>query len=286
MIRRWSIPAAALCAALLLHADDTFGQRLWRGHHATAATAPVQVVTWNIERGLRLEEVKAWLKGQPPSLVLLQEVDLHARRSGTVHVSESLARATGTNFVFAAEFQELAQGNSQEPAYQGQAILTSLPFREVRILRYKDQSEFWRPRWFLPNKGPFQRRLGGRLALVAELTLSGAPLAVYNTHLESRGPESMRVSQINEVIEDAKRYPASTTVMIAGDLNVNGARSPVLHALERAGFAKVAGGEITTKRGAPLDWIYARGPIRFGGAKVHADIRAADHFPVTAQIEP
>ncbi len=285
MIRRRLLPAIVLCAALLLHADDTFEQRIWRGQYASEQAAPVQIVSWNIERGLRLEEIKTWLKGQPPSLLLLQEVDVHARRSGGVHVADELAKTLATNFVLAAEFEELAQGSSSRPAYQGQAILTSLPFHEVRILRYREQSEFWRPRWFLPNKGPFQRRQGGRLALAAEMKVNGGELAVYNTHLESRGPESMRVNQIKEVIEDAKRYPATATVVIAGDLNVEGNGSPVLRAMEEAGFTKVAGGEITTKRGKPLDWIYARGPMRFTEAKVHADMQAADHFPVTAKVK-
>lgn len=278
---------ALLLCALALHAGETFEKRIWRGRHAldSRPATPELLVCWNIERGLQLDKIIAWLREQPPAILLLQEVDLDARRSGRVDVSDQIARALRTNHVFAAEFQELAQGSSGAPAYQGQAILTSLPLREARVLRFRRQSSFWLPRWYLPNSGPFQRRLGGRMALVAELTLSGKPLVLYNTHLESRGPEALRVAQVREMIGDARQYPPSATVVIAGDLNVKGVNSPVLRVLEETGFARVAGGEISTTRGAPLDYIYARGPIVFTAPQVHADVRAADHFPVTARIK-
>jgi endonuclease/exonuclease/phosphatase family metal-dependent hydrolase len=147
----------------------------------------LKLLTWNIERGLRLAEIAAAIKQEAPDVCLLQEVDVNARRTGRQNIAESLARQLGYNYVAVAEFQELGQGEAESPAFQTQAILTSLPIRSVRIIRFENQTGFWRPKWYLPNWSVFQRRSGGRVALVAELDTSESRLVVYNLHLESRG---------------------------------------------------------------------------------------------------
>ena len=68
------------------------------------------------------------------------------------------------------------------------------------------QSIFWRPRWFLPGIEPFQERLGGRLALVSDVNIAGRRIATYNMHLESKGDDALRYSQLEEVLEDTRRY--------------------------------------------------------------------------------
>ena len=195
--------------------------RIWQG----GAAAPVEgacefdVLTWNIERGERLEDVAAQLRKFAPAVALLQEVDLNARRTGRKDVAAELARSLGSNYVFAAEFEELGQGGRRSPAYHGQAILTSLRMSSPKSLRFRDQVGYWRPRWYLPNWAIFQRREGGRLALTVELTAASRRLVVYNVHLESRETEALRLRQMEEVIEDIRRYPADTAILVAGDHN-------------------------------------------------------------------
>src|SRR6202035_4940892 len=99
------------------------------------------------------------------------------------------------------------------PAYHGQATLTTLPIRSSRILRFAHQSGFWKPNHVLISALPlFQRREGGRIALVTELDNGGKTVVVYNLHLESRGSEHGRLLQLNEVLADAERYPPETAV--------------------------------------------------------------------------
>ena len=52
-----------------------------------------------------------------------------------------------------------------------------------------------------------------------ELDRAGQLLVIYNLHLESRTNEDGRLLQLEEFLRDAVRYPASTPVIIAGDLN-------------------------------------------------------------------
>jgi len=244
----------------------------------------LQVLSWNIERGSRFPAVRETLVEKAPELLLLQEVDLNARRSGGRNVAEELARRLLLNYIFAAEFEELGQATDPSSAYHGQAILTSLPMRAARVVRFQAQSGYWRPRWFLPNWPILQRRRGGRLALVAEVGEQEAPLVVCNVHLESRGSERRRLSQLEDLLADLQAYEDSTPVVIAGDFNVSSPSSPVIRRLEQARFRKALGGAVTTKRGATLDWIFVRGDMTFRDAVVHEDVKASDHYPLTVRL--
>ena len=261
-----------------------FEQRIWKGDFVQTRPmgTAVRLLSWNIERGLRLAEIAATIEREAPGICLLQEVDVNAGRTGRRNIGEALARQLCYNYAAAAEFQELSQGKSGSPAFQGQAILTLFPLRSVRVIRFEHQSEFWRPRWYLPNWSLFQRRLGGRIAQVAELGDPAAPLVVYNVHLESRGSERLCLLQLEEVLADAARYPDTTPLVIAGDFNT-ASRALIGH-IEEAGFkGAIESPAVTTKRGKILDWIFVR-RLSFRNGTVHSDVRASDHYPLTVDL--
>jgi hypothetical protein len=106
------------------------------------------------------------------------------------------------NFVFGKEFEELTQGARRSPAYQGQATLSPWPIKNARLIRFRRQTTFWEPHWYLPRIEPFQERFGGRIALAADIEVSGQVLTTYNLHLESKENDSLRVSQPNEVLAE------------------------------------------------------------------------------------
>ena len=110
----------------------------------------IRVINWNIDRGLHLPEVTDFIASQQPDLVTLQEVDLNARRTHFRNVAEELARKLQMNYVFGREFEELTQGSRTSPAYHGQATFSRWRLRNARVIRFREQSGFWRPRWFLP----------------------------------------------------------------------------------------------------------------------------------------
>ena len=281
----------ALLPVLVLAADPRLPAGFDEPRRAGLIVRPhdepsLRVLCWNIERGERFEGVAAALASLPSGLILLQEVDRHARRSGNRDIAAELAGRLGMESVFGAEFAELSQGAGGQEALHGQAALFSLPAATARILRFRTQDASWRPKSYLPNWAIFQPRLGGRMALVTEHATAQGLLVAYNVHLESRGPESLRAAQIQEVLEDARRYPPEATILIAGDLNTKRATSPVTDAIRAAGFTLALGGEVTSKRGQPLDWIFLRGPWRAEQGRVHTSIRAADHFPLTVTLYP
>ena len=73
----------------------------------TAASKPVKIVSWNLERGYRLEEIIAELKAIDADILCLQELDIACMRSGTLDTVQALAKALGYTGVFVAEFEEL-----------------------------------------------------------------------------------------------------------------------------------------------------------------------------------
>jgi endonuclease/exonuclease/phosphatase family metal-dependent hydrolase len=253
----------------------------------------VRVVNWNIERGMRLSEVIDFLASQEADLLILQEVDLHARRTHFRNIAEEIARKLQMNYVFGCEFQELTQGDRSSPAYHGQATLSRWALRNARVIRFRRQSDFWRPRWFLPNISLFQERLGGRIALVTEVQAPGTTLAVYNLHLESRGDEDLRLAQLEEAIEDATVYTGEIPTLLAGDLNFDVSHAAPACALNEVGFRSalaLPSPHTTTPRGLfrrarTIDWAYVAGPIDATLGRVHHGVHASDHYPISFTLK-
>jgi endonuclease/exonuclease/phosphatase family metal-dependent hydrolase len=137
----------------------------------------------------------------------------------------------------------------------------------------------------------FQRRIGGRIALVAEATIYGRKVVTYNLHLESKGNDALRVQQLNEVLADARSYGDQPTFVVAGDFNLHAGGGDVARALRDAGFhdavqlpelpTSTAHG--LTHHARAIDWIFVSDTPDWSG-RVHHDIRASDHYPVSATL--
>jgi endonuclease/exonuclease/phosphatase family metal-dependent hydrolase len=252
----------------------------------------LRIVDWNVNRGQQLQGIIEFLANTNADILILQEADFNARRTHRLNIAEEIARKLQMNYVFGREFQELVQGSEASPAYHGQATLSRWPISNPRLIRFSRQSHFWQPRWFLPRIEPFQERLGGRIALVAEIDVNGAKLLTYNLHLESRGSDELRLSQVEEVLSDAARQDPESPVIVAGDFNLDAAKDVVASAFARAGFqdALESSRTLTTpsrglfEPGRRIDWAFVRGPIRAGLGQVHNQVRASDHYPISFML--
>jgi endonuclease/exonuclease/phosphatase family metal-dependent hydrolase len=291
MLRR-SFPVLALSTALAAPPPPaTYSealQTLISGNYAHSAGfhSRASILNWNIDRGKNLDDIKEQIRQRKPDLCIFQEVDLGARRTHGQDVAKELAEAFGMNYVFAPEFLELGQGTAADPAYHGQALLTTLPVSSSRMIRFEHQSGWWKPRKLLISSVPLlQRREGGRVALVAELDNGGKPLVVYNLHLESKGTEELRLQQLEEVLDDAQRYPRETPVVIAGDFNTLSFHSRLIPRLREAGFRSAFGDRRVRTHvivGA-LDWVFVRGGIEYEHEQV-LRVPGSDHFPISVDV--
>ena len=252
----------------------------------------VKVVCWNINRGLQLPRIIEFLSRSKADILLLQEADLNARRTHHLNIAREIAKKLQLNYVFGREFQELTQGTRHFPAYHGQATLSRWPLSNARILRFQQQSNFWKPHWFLPEIEPFQERLGGRLALVADANVGEKIIVTYNLHLESRGDDRLRSAQMKETLQDAKRYHADAAVVLAGDLNMDVSAGDVAQAIRRADFQDAFTNQHspTTPKsffvdGRVIDWIFSRGSLRSDTPQVHSLVSGSDHYPLSVTLD-
>jgi endonuclease/exonuclease/phosphatase family metal-dependent hydrolase len=251
----------------------------------------VKVVCWNINRGLQLPRIIDFLNRSQADILLLQEADLNARRTDHLNITREIAQNLKLNYVFGREFQELTQGTSYSPAYHGQATLSRWPLSNARILRFQQQSRFWQPHWFLPEIEPFQERLGGRLALVADASVGDKTIVTYNLHLESRGDDRLRCAQMKEALQDAQRYNADAAVVLAGDLNMDVSAGDVAQAIRRADFQDAFTDQHvpTTPNslfaeGRTIDWIFSRGTLGSKAPQVHRSVSGSDHYPLSVRL--
>jgi endonuclease/exonuclease/phosphatase family metal-dependent hydrolase len=242
----------------------------------STGSRPLRILTWNIERGVRLQKIAATLKALEPDIVLLQEVDRHCRRSGNLDIARELGQLLEMNWVSAGEFQEIGEANGSRAAMTGQAILSRDAITDAAVIVFADQSSM---RWRL---NPLQPRRGGRIALRART----AGVLVYSLHLESVGNDRQRSSQLNDVLAD-QSWQRADGVVIAGDFNnAVGFRSSMFAGFGSAGFVDALGHaprRTAVNRRHPIDWLFAKGATQASGPVERVE-NASDHYPLIATI--
>jgi endonuclease/exonuclease/phosphatase family metal-dependent hydrolase len=247
----------------------------------------IRVISWNIARGTRLEEITEFLAGMNAELILLQETDRNARRSGWRDVAAEIARALGMNYAFGIEFEELAQGSRASPAYHGQATLSVFPLSDFRVLRFRRQSKFWHPYWGIPRLAAFQRRVGGRMALMSHICVGATMLAVYNLHLESRSDE-IRRAQFAELLDEIGQNGCEIPVIVGGDFNFDLTESFVACELRTAQFRNpfhLQRAPTVRSRRRTIDCMLIKGPVHASAALVHSSVSASDHYPLSLTLQ-
>jgi endonuclease/exonuclease/phosphatase family metal-dependent hydrolase len=240
----------------------------------TSIDRPLRILTWNIERGVRLQKIVTTLKALEPDVVLLQEVDRYCRRSGNLDIARELGQRLGMNWVSAGEFQEIGEAKGTAAAMTGQAILSRASITDAAVIVFAHQSSM---RWRL---NPLQPRRGGRIALRART----AGLLVYSLHLESVGDDHQRSRQLKDVLSD-QSWQRADDVVIAGDFN-NGFRSSMFAGFGSAGFVDALGNgprRTAINLAHPIDWLFAKG-ARHSSGRVERVENASDHYPLIATI--
>lgn len=289
----------------------------------------VVVCAYNVERGLRLEDQLRAFSGDAgmpsPDVLLINEADRGCTRSRNRNVAREYARELGLCYVYGVEFVELPRfvgpgGSVRRRCEHGNAIISRFPLGNARLIRHKRTRNWHSTLQRILRVG--EPRLGGRVALAADVRVGERLLRVYSVHFESltvgermlrvysarfgsshrrrgsRGADGDHDAQARELIEDASGL--SGGVVIGGDMNIgrfpeasaeNGPREPAIRALVEAGYedahaALSAGQRVTTSSGVICDLIFGRG-VRFTGAGIGP--RAvweglSDHLPVWARV--
>ena len=246
-------------------------------------------LVFNMERGVFLEELGDFLETcpevRPFDVILANELDDGCVRSGGKDTTLELAKRLGMNAVFGLEFIELVNG-ADPKGFHGNAIFSRWPILRAKAVRLPEQYN-----WYFDR----QRRIGGRLAVLAELDVAGRHVGVGTIHLENRTHGPGRQAQLEAVLAEAKAMFPGLPVLLGGDLNTNTfdgrdkdaiqavAGSPELQrrcledvaswegclpAAERAGYRLLPDEAVATRRkplpggghlDLRLDWLLVRG---------------------------
>ena len=240
------------------------------------------------------------LRASGAEALLLSELDVGMARSQQRHTARELALRLGLGFAFGVEFLELGLGNAAERersageenavGYHGGAVASARPLERPVLVRLDAGGD-----WFDGRRG--ERRVGGRIAVLATLRVAGAPVTLASVHLESHGDPGLRDAQMAALLEALDAYAPGAPALIGGDVNTHSlgskeledrdalaralradpsrlaepvAYEPLFARLEDAGFERRAcnaglpterrRGEEGSRRGTlRLDWFFARG---------------------------
>ena len=214
-----------------------------------------------------------------PDLLLMGEMDLGMARSGNAHTTRELARELGMNYAYGVEFLELTGGELGERelypgandwGYHGNAILSRYPLRNVRMLRFPGIEK-----WYAgvgANEGErVQKRLGGRMALLATVRPGSRDVAVVCTHLESSAKDAAaRSRETALLLDEIRAYAKDSPVILGGDLNATPDEA-MFTAVRAAGFRPEDSNELSVGtlqrlvdgkvaiRESHLDYVLVRG---------------------------
>lgn len=244
-----------------------------RKHPAT--NNEIKVVSYNIRwrSGDELNRLAKLLNDAPEvggaSILCLQEVDRHKKRTNNSNTVKTLADALGVHYAWAAP--PTAEPDDEEET--GVAILSVYPLGDVK-------------RIVLPNPGPGQRR---RVALGATIDIGGGrKWRVYSVHAETRIPTVKKIEQYSAVLEDLTHYPKDMPAIVMGDFNTwePNADGKTIKLFTKAGLKTPFGSQVTFRRRfllvpieLHLDWVWLRG-LEAARHGVDRNIEISDHWPL------
>jgi endonuclease/exonuclease/phosphatase family metal-dependent hydrolase len=245
----------------------------------TAATAEIKVISYNIRwrGGDDLKTLIKLLQEDPEigcaSILALQEVDRHKKRTGHHNTVKTIADALGMYYAWAAP--PTAKATDEEET--GVAILSVYPLSDVQ-------------RIVLPHPGPGQRR---RVALGATVDMNNRKWRVYSAHAETRIKIGKKLEQYKAVLDDLANFPTDMPAIIMGDFNTwePNVDGKVTKLFSNAGLKTPFGDQSTFRRKVlfvpielKLDWVWLRGleAATFG---IDKKIEVSDHWPLWTNVK-
>jgi endonuclease/exonuclease/phosphatase family metal-dependent hydrolase len=268
----------------------------------------IVVLAYNILRGYAVDGQLAVIRSGAamplPDVLLLSEVDRGCRRTGFRNIAREYAQALGYFYVYATEFVELPDDRGESGPYDpplcehGNAIVARYPLGNVRQIRHAENRSWYTPPGF-PN--PDEPRLGGRVAIAADMRVGGRLLRLYSLHLESN-TRALRIrdAQAAEIAADA--LAVGHPVVVGGDLNAYAAVFDLLNggSDDRTTQAFLQHGFIDAHRSIPvaqrdtnfdpvplvIDFVFVRGAATHSPGICPLDIcgMLSDHLPIWTTV--
>lgn len=213
--------SAAFAAAACLHEIEVRPPA-----RPTAIGAQARIAFWNAERLKYQVPSAALLAGLQADVLMLCELDLGMARTGNRHTTRDLADTLGQGYVFGAEFIELGLGDLREQkahagetnsaGIHGGGFVAPVKLARPALVRLETSG-----RWF---DGAFdERRVGGRIAMLAEVSVGGRPVLLVSVHYESHTGPGDRLLQTATLLDAIDTHAPGMPVLIGGDFNTSSA---------------------------------------------------------------
>lgn len=201
----------------------------------TDSTAParLRVATWNMgaARGSSIDAVREQLATVDADVVLIQEIEIGARRTDEIDQPSVLAEALGYDYAFAAALQF-------DGGDFGMAVFSRLPFQSAERIAL-DSSNAYEP----------------RIAVDATICVGPAPLRFIDVHADFMPEANMR--NLGELAD--KLGSGVSRLVIAGDFNADPNADGVRTLLDASGtvdlFAELD--PSPTREGERIDFVLA-----------------------------
>jgi len=190
----------------------------------------VKMLTWNIERGYKVDEQIKHLRKEDPDILCLQEVDLDCERTGNQNIALKVAQELGYKYVvYTTEFLELDGDEKDFPlslrgklkkigkggGAHGHAILSKYPIENTSAIKLDNLWHDWEGgKQKMSKREP---REGQRVAQKIDIKIGNKTVTIYNTHLEDKTNTTGRLAQWDQIANDAEKNEHPT--IITGDLN-------------------------------------------------------------------
>ena len=197
------------------------------GGHPPARAAiagPARILFWNVQRLLHIDAITATLRAEAPDVALLCEIDRGMARSGNGDPLAELAERLGQGFVYAVEFIELGLGDLREQAaragqsnrlgFHGAGILSDVRLRRPFLIRIDARGG-----WFDGTR--HEPRVGGTIALGAQVIVDGVATTMVSVHLESHEDPESRAADTGQMLSLIDSYDAQAPVILGGDFNTS-----------------------------------------------------------------
>jgi endonuclease/exonuclease/phosphatase family metal-dependent hydrolase len=198
---------------------------VWTEELATAVsgrTDAIRIVAWNIERGIRLDDVIRSLRDHPSlagaDVLLLSELDWGMARTANRFVAQEIASSLRMNYAFAPCYVALTKGAGIEKdaggvnqeSLHGNALLSRFPMHRVHSLS-------------LPNgkdkmKGA-EKRIGSQRAVIADIEHPTGMFRAVSLHLDAHSSQRHRYLQMRRVLDHIEHLQPQMPVLIGGDWN-------------------------------------------------------------------
>ncbi len=181
----------------------------------------IRILTWNIERGKKLEETIAFIKSSEilsqTDIFLAIETDNGMGRSGNKNIAKELAEALGMNYCFAPSYIVLGKGAQGETnhnekntlALHGTSILSKYKILEAHHVPVPPVKEVFHST---------EKRLGCKSGITAKIAIGNKTIALGAIHIDLSSSAQQRADQLEAIIN---KLPEADTHLVGGDWNTS-----------------------------------------------------------------